>query len=49
MNTIPPNLEDRLDTEFASAWRPEPGDKLVGEITGLGERLEPPAHFGQRA
>lgn len=31
------NLTDRLDS-FAQPWRPEVGDKLIGEITDLDER-----------
>jgi hypothetical protein len=31
-------LEDELDAEFAEAWRPAPGDKLVGTVTALSER-----------
>ena len=31
-------LEGQLDTQFAPAWRPEPGDKLVGTVTELTER-----------
>jgi hypothetical protein len=27
-----------VDREFAEAWRPSPGDKLVGEIVELGQR-----------
>jgi hypothetical protein len=27
-----------VDREFAEAWRPDPGDKLVGEIVELGAR-----------
>jgi len=30
-------LHDRLDS-FAEAWRPEPGDKLVGRIIDIDER-----------
>ena len=32
------SLEERLDAEFAPAWRPSPGDKLVGTVTELSER-----------
>jgi hypothetical protein len=32
------SLEDRLDADFPPAWRPEPGDKLVGEVVGVSER-----------
>jgi hypothetical protein len=31
------NLSERLDN-FAQAWKPEVGDKLIGEITDLDER-----------
>jgi hypothetical protein len=27
-----------VDRDFADAWRPDPGDKLVGEIVELGQR-----------
>jgi hypothetical protein len=32
------SLEDRLDEEFAPAWRPEAGGSLTGKIVALGER-----------
>ena len=32
------SLDDRLDAEFAPAWRPEPGEKLIGEVVALSER-----------
>jgi hypothetical protein len=32
------NLADQLDSEFAPGWKPEPGDKIEGVITGLSER-----------
>lgn len=32
------DIESRLDVEFAPAWRPDPGDKLSGEVVGIGER-----------
>jgi hypothetical protein len=32
------NLHDALDAEYASAWRPNPGDKLIGTVTELSER-----------
>jgi hypothetical protein len=32
------SLPDPLDKDFAPAWRPAPGDKLVGMITELTER-----------
>src|SRR5262245_26201741 len=28
-------LEQRLDAEYAPAWRPEPGDKLIGAVTAI--------------
>ncbi len=31
-------LHDQLDAQFTPAWRPQPGDKLVGTVIGLGER-----------
>jgi hypothetical protein len=31
-------LHDALDASFAAAWRPEPGDKLVGTVIELDER-----------
>lgn len=31
------SLVDRLDS-FAEAWRPEPGDKLVGRVVEISER-----------
>lgn len=33
------SLQDRLDRNYADAWRPEPGDKLVGTIVEIGSRL----------
>lgn len=35
------NLHDALDTQFAPAWRPAPGEKLVGTVVELGERDGP--------
>lgn len=32
------SLSDELDRDYAPAWRPEPGDKLVGVIAELSER-----------
>jgi hypothetical protein len=32
------NLADELGRDYASAWRPNPGDILVGEIVDLSER-----------
>lgn len=32
------SLADQLDKEYAPAWRPEPGDKVIGEIIALSER-----------
>src|SRR5205085_256955 len=31
-------IENRLDADFAPAWKPEPGEKLVGEIVSISER-----------
>ena len=31
------SLDDRLDN-FAEAWKPEPGDKLIGTVVDLDER-----------
>jgi hypothetical protein len=31
-------IDDQLDAEFAPAWRPEPGQKVAGEVVALGER-----------
>ena len=31
-------LHEALDTRFAPAWRPSPGEKLVGTVTELSER-----------
>lgn len=31
-------IEDKLDAEFAAAWRPDPGDKIAGEVVAIGER-----------
>lgn len=32
------SLDDRLDDGFAEAWKPEPGNKLIGIVTELDER-----------
>ncbi len=32
------SIHDALDQDFAPAWRPEPGGKLVGTVTDLSER-----------
>jgi hypothetical protein len=32
------HISDDLDRDYAPAWRPEPGDKLVGTITDISER-----------
>lgn len=32
------SLTDRLDTDFAPGWRPDPGDKLIGEVVSVTER-----------
>jgi hypothetical protein len=33
-----PSIEEQLDAEYAPAWRPDPGDKLVGIVTEISER-----------
>jgi hypothetical protein len=38
MSTRDENLAAALDRDFAPAWRPEPGDKLIGRVVELGER-----------
>jgi hypothetical protein len=32
------SLSDRLDRDFAPAWRPEPGEKVVGEVVEIASR-----------
>jgi hypothetical protein len=32
------NLQDQLDAEFAPAWRPAPGEKVVGTVVALDTR-----------
>src|SRR5436190_3311625 len=32
------SIEEQLDREFAEAWKPAPGDKLVGKVVDLSER-----------
>jgi hypothetical protein len=32
------SIYEDLDREFAPAWRPQPGDKLVGTVTDLTAR-----------
>jgi hypothetical protein len=32
------SISDELDRDYAPAWRPERGDKLVGVVTDLSER-----------
>jgi hypothetical protein len=32
------DVNAQVDREFADAWRPEPGDKLIGEVVELGQR-----------
>lgn len=32
------SISDALDKDYAPAWRPEPGDKLVGVVVDLSER-----------
>jgi hypothetical protein len=31
-------IQDQLDREFAPAWKPAPGDKIVGTVTDLTTR-----------
>jgi hypothetical protein len=31
-------LDDRLDADYAPAWRPDPGDKIEGEVVAIAER-----------
>jgi len=31
-------LEDRLDDDCAPAWRPDPGDRISGQVVGISER-----------
>jgi hypothetical protein len=31
-------LDDRLDADYAAAWRPNPGDKVIGTVTALDVR-----------
>lgn len=33
-----PDLSDQLDRDYAPAWRPDPGDKLIGEVVELSQR-----------
>ena len=33
------SITDKLDTEYAPAWRPEAAEKLVGELIAVDERL----------
>lgn len=35
---VPQSLDARLDADFAPAWRPEPGEKIVGEVVAISER-----------
>jgi hypothetical protein len=32
------SINDELDREFAPAWKPQPGDKLIGIVTDLSTR-----------
>ena len=38
MQNPSPNIGDALDRDFAPAWRPESGDKLIGVVTDLSSR-----------
>lgn len=33
-----PNLADELDADYPTAWKPKPGDKLVGTVVDISER-----------
>jgi hypothetical protein len=33
------NLSDQLDSDYAPAWKPSSGDKLIGELIAVNERL----------
>jgi len=46
MQNPTPNLGDALDRDFAPAWRPQPGDKLVGVVIDLSSRT---GNFGPYA
>jgi hypothetical protein len=35
------SLDERLDAEFAPAWSPRPGEKIVGEVVALSQRTGP--------
>lgn len=32
------SMKDRLDEDHAAAWKPEPGDELIGKVVDLGQR-----------
>ena len=32
------SLQDDLDRDYAAAWQPDPGDKLVGTVVDISER-----------
>ena len=32
------DIEQQLDRQYAEAWRPEPGEKLIGRVTEIGAR-----------
>lgn len=34
---MPKSMEERLDQEYAPAWRPEPGGILIGTVTDVDE------------
>jgi hypothetical protein len=34
-----PSLEDRLDEPYAEAWRPAPGESLIGEVVAIDQRI----------
>jgi hypothetical protein len=33
------SIADRLDKTYAPAWKPEPGEKIIGELISVDERL----------
>jgi hypothetical protein len=33
------NISDALDSDYAPAWKPSSGDKLIGELIAVDERL----------
>jgi hypothetical protein len=33
------SIVDKLDADYAPAWRPNPGESLIGEVVEIGERI----------